>query len=44
MTRPKVIHVTTTDMSLDLLLGPQLQAFAAAGYEVVGASAPGVAS
>jgi glycosyltransferase involved in cell wall biosynthesis len=39
--RPKVIHVTTTDMSLDLLLGPQLEAFAAAGYEVVGASAPG---
>lgn len=41
MTRPKVIHVTTTDMSLELLLGPQLHAFAAAGYEVVGASAPG---
>ncbi len=39
--RPKVIHVTTTDMSLDLLLGPQLKAFAAAGYEVVGASAVG---
>lgn len=38
---PKVIHVTTTDMSLELLLGPQLRAFAAAGYEVVGASAPG---
>src|SRR5581483_4809433 len=28
-------------MSLALLLGPQLQAFAAAGYEVIGASAPG---
>ncbi|MFN8016938.1 MAG: glycosyltransferase family 4 protein [Acidimicrobiales bacterium] len=41
MTRPKVIHVTTTDMSLELLLGPQLHAFAEAGYEVVGASAPG---
>lgn len=41
MTRPKVIHVTTTDMSLDLLLLPQLQAFAEAGYDVVGASAPG---
>lgn len=39
--RPKVIHVTTVDMSLDLLLKPQLLAFAAAGYEVVGASAPG---
>lgn len=41
MTRPKVVHVTTTDMSLELLLGPQLEAFAAAGFEVVGASAPG---
>jgi glycosyltransferase involved in cell wall biosynthesis len=39
--RPKVIHVTTVDMSLDLLLRPQLVAFAEAGYEVVGASAPG---
>ncbi len=39
--RPKLIHVTTVDMSLDWLLGPQLRAFAAAGYEVVGASAPG---
>jgi len=37
----KVIHVTTVDMSLDLLLKPQLVAFAEAGYEVVGASAPG---
>lgn len=39
--RPKVVHITTTDMSLDLLLRPQLEAFAAAGYEVVAASAPG---
>ena len=39
--RPKVIHVTTVDMSLELLLGPQLAAFAEAGYDVVGASAPG---
>jgi glycosyltransferase involved in cell wall biosynthesis len=39
--RPLVLHVTTIDMSLDWLLGPQLAAFAAAGYEVVGASAPG---
>ena len=39
--RPRVVHVTTTDMSLSLLLGPQLRAFAAAGYEVIGASAPG---
>ena len=37
----RVVHVTTSDMSLALLLGPQLQAFAAAGMEVVGASAPG---
>jgi len=37
----RVVHVTTTDISLALLLGPQLRAFAAAGMEVVGASAPG---
>jgi glycosyltransferase involved in cell wall biosynthesis len=36
-----VIHVTTTDISLELLLGPQLEAFADAGFEVLGASAPG---
>ncbi len=41
MTRPKLIHVTTTDMSLDWLLGPQLQAFHRAGFEVLGASASG---
>jgi glycosyltransferase involved in cell wall biosynthesis len=40
-TPPLVIHVATTDMSLELLLGPQLSAFAAAGYRVAGASAPG---
>jgi glycosyltransferase involved in cell wall biosynthesis len=39
--RPRVVHVTTTDMSLALLLGPQLRAFADAGYEVIGASAAG---
>jgi glycosyltransferase involved in cell wall biosynthesis len=39
--RPLVVHVTTTDMSLAWLLGPQLRAFAEAGYEVVGVSAPG---
>jgi glycosyltransferase involved in cell wall biosynthesis len=39
--RPLVAHVTTTDISLELLLGPQLEAFAAAGYDVVGVSAPG---
>jgi len=36
-----VIHVTTTDISLELLLGPQLEAFAEAGFDVFGASAPG---
>lgn len=39
--RPLLAHVTTTDVSLELLLGPQLEAFAAAGYDVVGISAPG---
>jgi len=39
--RPTVVHVTTVDMSLELLLGPQLEAIAAAGYHVMGASAPG---
>jgi glycosyltransferase involved in cell wall biosynthesis len=37
----RLIHVTTTDMSLAWLLGPQLRAFAAAGMEVIGMSAPG---
>jgi len=37
----RLVHVTTTDMSLALLLGPQLRAFATAGYEVIGMSAPG---
>lgn len=41
MTRPRLIHVTTADISLSLLLGPQLRAFRDAGYEVIGASAPG---
>ena len=36
-----LIHVTTADISLVLLLGPQLRAFRDAGYEVIGASAPG---
>lgn len=39
--RPLVAHITTTDISLALLLGPQLQAFTRAGFEVVGISAPG---
>jgi glycosyltransferase involved in cell wall biosynthesis len=38
---PLLVHVTTTDMSLALLLGPQLSAFAAAGFDVVGVSAAG---
>jgi glycosyltransferase involved in cell wall biosynthesis len=38
---PLVVHVTTTDMSLELLLGPQLEAIASAGFRVIGASAPG---
>jgi glycosyltransferase involved in cell wall biosynthesis len=37
----RVVHVTTADISLALLLGPQLRAFVDAGYEVIGASAPG---
>ena len=37
----KLVHVTTVDMSLALLLGPQLRAFAEAGMEVIGVSAPG---
>ena len=39
--RPLVVHVTTTDISLELLLGPQLRAFRDAGYEVLTMSAPG---
>jgi lipopolysaccharide/colanic/teichoic acid biosynthesis glycosyltransferase/glycosyltransferase involved in cell wall biosynthesis len=39
--RPLVVHLTTVDMSLALLLLPQLVAFREAGYDVVGVSAPG---
>lgn len=39
--RPKVIHVTTTDISLDLLIGRHLAGISEAGYEVIGCSAPG---
>lgn len=39
--RVRLVHVTTTDISLALLLGPQLRAFLEAGYEVIGVSAPG---
>ena len=37
----RLVHLTTTDMSLDWLLGPQLRAFRDAGYDVIGLSAPG---
>ncbi len=37
----RLIHLATTDMSLALLLGPQLRAFADAGMDVIGASADG---
>jgi glycosyltransferase involved in cell wall biosynthesis len=39
--RPILAHVTTTDISLEWLLGPQLEAFAHDGFDVVGVSAPG---
>jgi glycosyltransferase involved in cell wall biosynthesis len=39
-----LLHVTTTDISLEVLLGPQLRAFRDAGYEVHTASAPGTFS
>ena len=38
---PVLLHVTTVDMSLALLLLPQLVAFREAGFEVVGVSAGG---
>lgn len=41
MTGARLVHVTTTDMSLDWLLRPQLEAFGRAGYDVIGVSAPG---
>jgi glycosyltransferase involved in cell wall biosynthesis len=39
--RPRLVHLTTVDMSLALLLLPQLIAFRDAGFEVIGVSAPG---
>jgi glycosyltransferase involved in cell wall biosynthesis len=39
--RPTVVHVATVAMSLEGLLGSQLEAIAAAGYHVIGASAAG---
>lgn len=35
------MHVTTIDLSLSILLGPQMRAFSDAGFEVIGVSAPG---
>ena len=37
----RLLHITTTDMSLELLLGPQLRAFQAVGFDVHTASASG---
>ncbi len=39
--QPTLVHVTTVDLSLEHLLGPQLSAFVDAGYDVVAMSAPG---
>ncbi len=39
--RPTLVHLTTVDMSLALLLLPQLVGFRDAGYDVVGVSAQG---
>lgn len=45
MTRqPRILHLTTTAISLDWLLAPQLHAFSAAGFEVSTASAGGTGS
>lgn len=41
MRGPLLVHVTTSDISLALLLGPQLSAFSDAGFDVIGVSAPG---
>ena len=38
---PRLVHLTTVDISLEYLLGPQLSTFVDAGYEVIGVSAPG---
>ncbi|HEY7281220.1 MAG TPA: glycosyltransferase family 4 protein [Actinomycetota bacterium] len=39
--RPRLIHLTTVDLSLRVLLAHQLVRFREAGFEVAGASAPG---
>jgi glycosyltransferase involved in cell wall biosynthesis len=41
MARPKLVHVTTVDLSLRVLLAFQLERFRDAGYDVVGVSTPG---
>ncbi len=41
MTPLRLAHITTVDLSLRFLLRDQLHAFRAAGFEVVGISAPG---
>jgi len=40
-TRPRLVHLTTVDMSLSVLLLPQLVAFRDAGFDVIGVSASG---
>jgi glycosyltransferase involved in cell wall biosynthesis len=37
----RLVHLTASDISLALLIGPQLRAFADEGMEVIGVSAPG---
>lgn len=39
--KPKLIHVTTVDLSLRVLLSHQLRRFAEEGFDVAGASSPG---
>lgn len=38
---PRLLHLTTTAISLDWLLSPQLDAFTSAGFDLTIASAPG---
>jgi hypothetical protein len=39
--RPIVVQLTTTDISFDPLLGPELEAFVEIGFDVVVTSGPG---
>ena len=41
MSRPKLAHVTTVDLSLHVLLRNQMLSLRDAGYDVCGISAPG---